>query len=107
MRSCIFTEETRVDGPEAASRPPGTVPGLIIEMGTFNPMSLEEEFELGAWYAQVRLPDLAPMPGCLGVRKLVSTAGWAKHSILYEFVSTEALAWCRPSTGYGLNITRS
>ena len=30
------------------------------------------------------------MPGSVGTRKLVSVAGWAKHSILYEFISAEA-----------------
>ena len=31
------------------------------------------------------------MPGCVGARKLVSISGWAKHAILYEFVSLEAV----------------
>ena len=33
----------------------------------------------------------APMTGCVGTRKLVSISGWAKHAILYEFVSLEAV----------------
>ena len=36
-----------------------------------------------------RLPLMAPMPGCIGARKLVSVSGWAKHAILYEFTSME------------------
>lgn len=89
-RSCIFSEEARVDGPEVAKRGPGLTPGPAIQMGSFIANSLEAEFDLGAWYAQYRLPTMGRMPGCLGARKLVSVAGWAKHSILYEFLSLEA-----------------
>ncbi|MFC1491837.1 hypothetical protein ACFLQ0_04535 [Nitrospinota bacterium] len=90
-RTCIFAEETRVEGPEIARRPSGTVPGPVIEMGSFNLKAPEDELEMGAWYAQLRLPALERMRGCIGVRKLVSSSGWAKHSILYEFVSTDVL----------------
>ncbi|MBI3918596.1 MAG: hypothetical protein HY322_16510 [Betaproteobacteria bacterium] len=31
-----------------------------------------------------------PSPGQLSARKLLATAGWGKHSILYEFVSLNA-----------------
>ncbi len=90
VRTCIFSEEARVDGPEVASRAPGLTPGPVIQMGSFVANSIEAEFDLGAWYAQYRLPAMGRMPGCIGARKLVSVAGWAKHSILYEFVSLEA-----------------
>jgi len=30
------------------------------------------------------------MPGCIGARKLLATAGWGKHSILYEYTSLDA-----------------
>jgi hypothetical protein len=33
---------------------------------------------------------MAAAPGCVRVRKLLSVAGWAKHAILYEFVSADA-----------------
>ena len=59
-------------------------------MGSFRVRSVEEEFDLGCWYAQYRLPHMAQMPGCIATRKLVSVAGWAKHAILYEFVSLQA-----------------
>lgn len=90
LRTCIFSEEARVDGPEVATRGPGLTPGPAIQMGSFNANSLEAEFDLAAWYAQYRLPAMAAMKGCVGARKLVSVAGWAKHSILYEFISLEA-----------------
>jgi hypothetical protein len=85
--SCVFAEETRVDGPDVARRGPGMTPGPIIQMGNFNVASHEAETEVGAWYAQYRLPFMAAMPGCIGARKLLAAAGWGKHSILYEFVS--------------------
>lgn len=91
VRSGIFTEETRVEGPAAASRPPCTTPGPVILMGSFALGSLEDERKMGAWYAQVRLPDLTRMPGCIGARKLVSSAGWADHSMFHEFVSLDVM----------------
>jgi hypothetical protein len=87
--SCIFAEETRIDGPEIAERGPGITPGPIVQMGNFNVTSHELEADVGAWYAQYRLPFMATMPGCIGARKLLATAGWGKHSILYEYVSLE------------------
>lgn len=88
--SCIFAEETRVDGPEVARRGPGITPGPAIQMGSFNVDNYVHEDDVGAWYAQHRLPFMASMPGCIGARKLLATAGWGKHSILYEYVSLEA-----------------
>ena len=90
-RSCIFVEVDRVEGPEAKSRRPGITPGPIIQFGSFNINAVENEDELETWYARSRLPLMAPMPGCVGARKLVSISGWAKHAILYEFVSLEAV----------------
>ena len=90
-RYCIFVEVERVSGPEAKTRAPGITPGPVIQLGTFNINALENEDELNAWYARSRLPLMAPMTGCVGTRKLVSISGWAKHAILYEFVSLEAV----------------
>ena len=87
---CIFAEETRVDGPDVARRGLGITPGPVIQMGNFNVNSFENEDEVGAWYAQHRLPFMASMPGCIGARKLLASVGWGKHSILYEYVSLEA-----------------
>jgi hypothetical protein len=88
--ACVFAEETRVDGPEVAQRGPGITPGPFVQMGNFNVASYRIEDDVGAWYAQHRLPFMAAMPGCIGARKLLATAGWGKHSILYEYVSLEA-----------------
>jgi hypothetical protein len=90
-RYCIFVEEERVRGPEYNTRSPGITPGPIIQFGTFNINALENEDEMGAWYARSRLPLMEPMPGCVGARKLVSIVGWAKHAIMYEFLSMEAV----------------
>lgn len=90
-RSCIFVEVARVDGPDAKTRAPGITPGPVIQLGSFNINALENEEEMGTWYARSRLPLMAPMSGCVGARKLVSISGWAKHAILYEFTSMEAV----------------
>lgn len=88
--ACVFAEETRVDGPDVAKRGPGLTPGPAVQMGNFNVASHGSEDDLGAWYAQHRLPFMASMPGCIGARKLLATVGWGKHSILYEYASLEA-----------------
>jgi hypothetical protein len=90
-RSCIFVESARVDCPEVKTRAPGLTPGPVVQLGSFNINALENEYELSTWYARSRLPLMAPMTGCVGARKLVSISGWAKHAILYEFVSLEAV----------------
>ncbi len=90
LNICVFSEEARVEGPDAAARPPGTAPGPYIQMGNFNVAAPDDGHVLGAWYAQERLPFMAKMPGSIGARKLIAAAGWGRHSILYEFVSPKA-----------------
>jgi hypothetical protein len=83
--SNIMIEQARVDGPDAGSREPGMALSPCIQLGSF--VFDGDEEDLFAWYAQWRLPSMSDIPGCVGVRKLVSVAGWAKHAILHEFVS--------------------
>lgn len=90
VRTVVATEQARVDGPEIRHRAPDTTPGPFVQLGHFCVRSVEEEFDLNAWYADYRLPTIAAMPGAIAARKLVSVAGWAKHVILYEFVSEKA-----------------
>ena len=87
VRTCLFLEETRIDGP--APRDPANGPTLApaIQMGAFRMPTVEEEIDLGRWYRQLRLPAMARTPGCVAARKLLSIAGWAKHAIIYEFAS--------------------
>lgn len=89
-RPCVFAEEVRINGPEYDQQVPSGTPGPAIQMGSFRTRTVDDEFDLAAWYAQYRLPAMARMPGCISTRKLLSVAGWAKHSVLYEFVSLEA-----------------
>ena len=89
-RIVVTTEQARVDGPEIRQRAPATTPGPFIQLGHFRVRSVEEEFDLSAWYADYRLPTIAAMQGAIAARKMVTVAGWAKHVVLYEFVSAEA-----------------
>jgi hypothetical protein len=86
----ILAEEIRVDGPAAAQRGPGLTAGPVVQMGNYNAASPAAEDDLGAWYAQERLPLLAALPGCIGARKMLAAAGACKHAILHEFISPEA-----------------
>ena len=90
MRTAVFTEEARVNGPEPREFGPGSGLGPAIQMGGFRMRTPEEEFDLGRWYAQYRLPFMARTPGCIATRKLSGVAGWAKHSVIYEFTSLAA-----------------
>jgi hypothetical protein len=89
-RSGIFIEEARVDGPEAGRRDSGAGLSPCIQLGSFNAGSWQGEEELLDWYAHCRMAAMKDLPGCLGVRKLVSISAWAKHGVLYEFTSLAA-----------------
>jgi hypothetical protein len=88
----VFTEEARLDGPDADKREGRWNLSRSIQFGSFNAGRFQEEEGLLDWYAYNRMAAMQDMPGCLGVRKYVSVFGWAKHGVLYEFTSLEARA---------------
>ena len=90
LRTAVFTVEAAVNGPEPREFGPDTGPGPAIQMGNFCMRTPEEEFDLGRWYAQYRLPFMAQLRGAIATRKLSGVAGWAKHSVMYEFTSLAA-----------------
>jgi hypothetical protein len=87
-RMNIMIDEDRADGPDAGTRTADQALSPCIQLGSFNSGDADEE-EVLAWYAQWRLPSMQKLPGCVGIRKLVSVVGWAKHGVLYEFTSLE------------------
>ncbi|MCC7485380.1 MAG: hypothetical protein IT529_10385 [Burkholderiales bacterium] len=88
-RACILTEEAKSGGPEAGTRE-GLMLAPCIQIGSFNAEGCDEE--LLSWYGDWRFPALSRLPGCVAIRKLVASAGWARHAVLYEFASFEARA---------------
>jgi len=82
----IFTDESDIGGPEAGKRDAKQALSPCIQLGSFNAGSADED-EILDWYANWRLPSMNRLPGCVGIRKLVSVSGWAKHGVMYEFVS--------------------
>jgi hypothetical protein len=88
-RACILTEEAKSSGPEAGTRS-GLTLAPCIQIGSFNADGCDEE--LLSWYGDWRFPALSRLPGCVAIRKLVASAGWARHVVLYEFTSFEARA---------------
>ncbi len=84
----IFTDENSIGGPEAGKRDPRQALSPCIQLGSFNAGSADED-EILDWYANWRLPSMNKLPGCVGIRKLVSVSGWAKHGVIYEFVSLQ------------------
>lgn len=88
-RHALFVEQDRVQGPEIGDPAVREGPSPAIQMGAYRLVSTEHEWETSAWYIQSRMRLLSEMPGCVRVRKLMNVAGWAKHSVLYEFTSLE------------------
>jgi hypothetical protein len=86
----IFTEEARAPGPEARRREGRYTLAPGIQLGNFNAGSYQDEDELLSWYAHLRLPNFRTLPGGIGIRKMASVSGWAKHGVLYEFTSLAA-----------------
>ena len=89
-RTQIFTEEARLAGPESGNREGECGLSPCIQIGSFSAASFEDEEGVLDWYAHNRMAAMKHLTGCLGVRKYVSVTGWAKHGILYEFVSLES-----------------
>lgn len=90
VRTAYFTEVGRVDGPEIARRGPGLIPAPMIQMGAYRAEDENYNINVALWYVHHRLAALLDMEGCVGARKLLSLGGWARHGILYEFISPEA-----------------
>lgn len=85
-RDAVFVEEQCTEGPASATCP-RSGPPPAMQLGNFNVASPEDERELGNYYRMHRFPQVAATAGCIRARKLVSTIGWPKHGILYEFQS--------------------
>lgn len=86
--ACILTEEIRIDGPSATRGELTTA--VAVQFGNYNAPGAALEDDLGAWYAQERLPLLAGLAGCVRARKMLATVGDYKHAILHEFDSLES-----------------
>ena len=86
----IFIEETRVSGPDWYRHVQGTAAPPAIQLGNYQTRDQSGDMELALWYRAMKLPQVTRARGCIGARKLVSIAGWAKHGILYEFMDMDA-----------------
>jgi hypothetical protein len=90
LREAVLVEEARVNGPSLLAREPGGAPAPAIQFGSYRIRNVEEEIDIECWYAQQRFPLMARMPGSVLTRKFVTSFGWAKHAVLYEFESLDA-----------------
>ena len=88
-RQCVLTEEMRVYGPDRGPVGDAMPPGPYIQLGSFN-CPRESEEQLLAWYSDFRLPAVQGEREFIAARKLVATAGWVKHVIMYEFLSRDS-----------------
>ena len=88
VRTSIFTEVARVDGPDAKLREGVYTFAPVVQIGGYQSGSADEE-EIMEFYAQGRMPEMEKLPCCIGMRKLISVAGWARHGCLYEFSSID------------------
>jgi hypothetical protein len=87
-RMNLMTETSRCAGHAGNSYKEGLTGAPCVQVGSFN-CGVEYEEEMHAGYVQQRMPAHCGTSSCIGVRKLNSVAGWAKHAILYEYASLE------------------
>jgi hypothetical protein len=87
-RMNLMTETSRCAGHAGNAYKDGLTGAPCVQVGSFNCASEYEE-EMHAGYVQQRMPAHCSTASCIGVRKLNSVAGWAKHAILYEYASLE------------------
>jgi len=85
----VMTENDRIECQETNTFAPGKLLAPCIQFGTYN-CPWQHEEEMLAWYTQWRMPAMGRTPGVIRTRKLSSVFGWAKHGVLYEFVSLES-----------------
>ena len=86
-RMNVMAEAARVEG-HAAKQHPETTTAPCIQLGNFN-YPWQHEEEMLAWFTQWRMPAVAAQPGCIRIRKLAGVTGWAKHAVLYEYMSVD------------------
>jgi hypothetical protein len=84
----LMTETSRCEGHAGNAYKEGLTSAPCVQIGSFN-CPVESEEEMHAGYIQQRMPAHCRTASCIGVRKLNSVAGWAKHAILYEYASLE------------------
>lgn len=84
----LMTETSRCEGHAGNAYKEGLTGAPCVQVGSFN-CAVEYEEEMLAGYVQQRMPAHCNAASCIGVRKLNSVAGWAKHAILYEYASLE------------------
>lgn len=100
----IFSEISRVNGPEIFTRMPGITPAPAIQMGALRARAVEDEHGMAKWYAQYRLPAIARMPGVVSARTFACVCGWPKYGVLYEFESIQQrLNYFEPHETQALN----
>lgn len=85
----VAVEQARVDGPLAGTRKPGEALSPCVLLGSLTYAGDDED--MLTWFANVRFPVIRTLPGFVGMRKLVSVSGWAKHCMVYEFESVASM----------------
>ena len=85
----IYREVSTVTGQEADKVPVSGF-GSVIQVGTFNMPSTEDELAVHEWYRTRRLPSFCGIQGGIRARRLIGVCGApAKLGVLYEFTSLQ------------------
>lgn len=84
-REAVFIEEQRVNGPAAVRHDRDLSAPPAMQLGNFVIGSPEAERQMALYYRRHRFLQVEQTKGCIGARKYVSSVGWPKHGILYEF----------------------
>ena len=83
----IITEEAREDGLDAKKREAKAALSPCIQLGTFQAGTATGTRTRCSSGTRSAAAQHDPAAGLRRVRKIVSVSGWAKHGVLYEFVS--------------------
>ena len=85
----VAVEQGRIEGPLAGTRKPDEALSPCVLLGSLNYAGDDED--MLTWFARIRDPVMRTLPGFLGMRKLISVSGWAKHCMVYEFESVDSM----------------
>jgi len=85
----IYREVSMVMGQDGDQAPASGF-ASVIQVGTFNMPSSEDELAVHEWYRTRRLPSFSAIHGGIRARRLIAVCGApAKLGVLYEFTSLQ------------------
>jgi hypothetical protein len=89
VRSEVYLDMARVNGPAASTRPARTAPASRIQFGAYR-VREGSESQLWAEYHNRRLPYMSQLPDAVSARVMGCLSGWPTFGVFYEFANLAA-----------------